>query len=1103
MDALRARATSTETRGGFAFLSETGCVERRLTFRDLDLRARAIAVRLREECRPGDRVLMLYPPGLEFVAAFYGCLYAGVIAVPAYPPRANTRSVGLLAGIVRNAAPAALITSTALHERVLQLTTSEQGIGALPVLDTELARDDDSHAWRAPDVADDDVAFLQYTSGSTGTPKGVRITHHNLSHNLDLIRRRFRLDDAADRQAVLWLPPYHDMGLIGGVLEPVLTDYHVSLFSPLSFAQKPVRWLQAITEHGAVCSGAPDFAYDLCSRKVRDEDLAALDLKTWTIAFSGAEPVRPATLEAFARRFEPAGFRRSAFLPCYGMAESTLLVSGEHTGRAPVVRSVSARELARGRFLPADPGEDTRDYASCGPPADDGDLRIVDPETGNALPTGAIGEVWVASPSVAAGYWEAAEASEAAFGATLAGTGEGPFLRTGDLGTLLEGELFLVGRAKDMLIVRGRNFYPEDLEAALDRRIPGLVPGGIVAVGIEVGDEECLAIVAEVDRHASSEPEDLVTQVRRMISREYELGVTTVALIRQGSLPRTSSGKRQRKACREALVGGDLKLVHAWSETRPGDAADGAPGRAPPSLAGASLADAARAWIVARVAAEAAVPADALDLTLPLDELGVDSLQAATLIGDLGEWAGCELALDTLERHPHIESLAHHAGALRSIHDGLRALGEGERAALLERLAERPGDAVEQDRGIPAEWYRVDRFPESRALRTRLALFDAPGLHNPYFTVHDGPSISRTHVAGGAMVNFSSNNYLDLATDPSVLGAVEDAVARYGTSASGSRLLSGEKPLHRELEQELAAWIGVDDCLTFVGGNTANVSTIGHLLGPGDLVAYDELAHDSVLRGVRLAGASSRPFRHNDPDALDALLTAHRRRHRRVLVFVEGLYSMDGDIPDLARLVEVKTRHRALLMVDECLSIGVLGATGRGIGELRGVRPEAVDVWMGGLSKALASCGGYIGGTRALVDYLRYTTPGFIYTTAMSPANAAAALEALRVLAREPQRVRRLHALADLFRAEAVRRGLDIGRSNGTPVIPVMIPDLQRCLRVHGRLFDRGINVQPIFHPAVPHDASRLRFFVTCSHTDEQIRETVGAVADEVGACGP
>jgi 7-keto-8-aminopelargonate synthetase-like enzyme len=313
-------------------------------------------------------------------------------------------------------------------------------------------------------------------------------------------------------------------------------------------------------------------------------------------------------------------------------------------------------------------------------------------------------------------------------------------------------------------------------------------------------------------------------------------------------------------------------------------------------------------------------------------------------------------------------------------------------------------------------------------------------------------------------------------------------------------LLSGEKTVHRELEEALARWIGVEDCVTFVGGNLANVSTIGHLLGPGDLVCYDELSHDSVLRGAKLAGADVLPFAHNDSAALDVVLSSKRRRFRKVLVFIEGIYSMDGDTPDLRQFVEVKNRHHVMLMVDECLSIGVLGRSGRGIGEAAGVAPNEVDIWMGGLSKALASCGGYIGGSHAMVEYLRYTSPGFVYTTAMSPANAAAALAGLRVLASEPSRVERLHYLADLFRSEAVQAGLDIGRSRGTPVIPIMIPEASQCLQVQQRLFERKINVQPILYPAVPADGSRLRFFVTSAHSEDDIRSTVRAVADEMRA---
>ncbi|MFF7163512.1 type I polyketide synthase [Streptomyces sp. NPDC008086] len=395
---------------------------------------------------------------------------------------------------------------------------------------------------------------------------------------------------------------------------------------------------------------------------------------------------------------------------------------------------------------------------------------------------------------------------------------------------------------------------------------------------------------------------------------------------------------------------------------------------------------------------------------------------------------------------------------------------------------------------LPQDQTRIDRFPEVTAHQERMSLLDRLDLPNPYLRVHEGGMTDTTVVDGRELISFSGFNYLGLASDPRTTEAVEEAVARCGTSASASRLLSGSRPLHLELERELADTLGTEDAITLTSGHATNVTVIGHLVGPDDLIVHDSLAHDSILQGCRLSGATRRPFPHNDAAALDALLTRIRHQYRRVLVVVEGVYSMDGDIADLPALIDVKRRHGALLMVDEAHSIGVIGATGRGIGEYHDVDRGAVDLWGGTLSKALAGCGGYIGAGRSVVEYLRYTAPGFVYSAGMTPANAAASLAALRTMRAEPQRLTRLRENSALFVSLARRAGVDIGASHDSPIVPCIVGDSARTLRLAEALFREGISVNPILHPAVPEELTRLRFFVTCAHTPDQIRRTVDAL---------
>ncbi len=399
---------------------------------------------------------------------------------------------------------------------------------------------------------------------------------------------------------------------------------------------------------------------------------------------------------------------------------------------------------------------------------------------------------------------------------------------------------------------------------------------------------------------------------------------------------------------------------------------------------------------------------------------------------------------------------------------------------------------------VPEVNYKIELFPEVQELEQRLGLAAAFGLKNPYFNVHERVTNDTSVIGGRTMINWSSYNYLGLSGDPHVNRAAQDAIERYGTSVSASRVASGEKPLHRELEHELASFLGSEDSIIMVSGHGVFVTTIGHLVGDGDLILHDSLAHDCILGGARLSGAKRRPFPHNDWQNLEKQLQQLRPHYKRVLIAVEGVYSMDGDICPLPKYIELKKKYGALLLVDEAHSIGVLGETGRGVGEHFKVERTDVDLWMGTLSKSIASCGGYVAGSKALVQYLKYTAPGFIFSVGISPANAGAALEALKQLQAHPEKVQRLHERARLFLKLAKEKGIDTGYSEGSAVVPAILGNSLHALQVSDALKQRGINVQPILYPAVEETAARLRFFVTATHTEQQIRETIQVLAEEI-----
>ncbi|WP_253895921.1 non-ribosomal peptide synthetase, partial [Corallococcus exercitus] len=547
---------------------------------DLDVRARRIATALRERGAVGERVLLLYPPGLDYVAGFFGCLYAGAVAVPAYPPDPMRleRTLPRLRAIIQDARASVVLTTSGILELSDFVFEQAPDFRALHWMATDALPEGGERDWVAPEgVGAESLAFLQYTSGSTGTPKGVMLTHGNLLHNLSLIHGAFQA--RPDSVGVIWLPPYHDMGLIGGILEPLHGGFPVALMSPMAFLKRPMAWLEAVSRFGGTISGGPNFAFDLCVRKSTPEQRQALDLSRWEVAFCGAEPIRPETLERFMEAFGPSGFRREAFYPCYGLAEGTLIVSGGEKSAPPVSVTISGGALERHRAEEvgaAEPG--ARTLVGCGRTLAEQRIAIVDPETLERRAAGEVGEVWVSGASVAQGYWGREDATRETFQARIAREDGGPYLRTGDLGFLRpDGELYVTGRRKDLIILRGRNHYPQDLEATVEAAHAALRPGGGAVFAVEVAGEERAVVVQEIDvrrlgdlRKQLEVADVAVGAIRQRLAESHEVQAHAVVLIEPGSLPKTSSGKVQRHACRAAFLTGTLQEVMAWREELPG-----------------------------------------------------------------------------------------------------------------------------------------------------------------------------------------------------------------------------------------------------------------------------------------------------------------------------------------------------------------------------------------------------------------------------------------------------------------------------------------------------------------------------------------------------
>ena len=671
VDLLQWRAERQPDQVAYRFLVGGELEAKSVTYAQLALQARAIASVLHGSGAKNERALLLFPPGLDYIAAWFGCLYANVVAVPAYPPRAG-RSKARIAAIVDDSEPSFVLTTEATRERETLVSGQIPRLSAAKwVVPAKDVTPDDAAHWVDPGATGSTVAFLQYTSGSTSSPKGVIVSHANLLENLRSAHEAFRYSTASS--GVSWLPPYHDMGLIGGILHPLYAGFPVVLMSPVAFLQRPARWLEAISRTRATVSAGPNSAYRLCARRVTDEDKAKMDLSTWEVAFNGSEPVRGDVLDEFCEAFKSCGFRREAFYPCYGLAEATLLVSGKQGKGAAKRWWVNDLALQEGRAVTAGPHDDHAQLlVSSGQPAPGVRVVIADPQVQTTCGPNEIGEIWVKSPAVTSGYWRRSSTSEGTFHAHLADVDENAgYLRTGDLGVINEGHLYVTGRLSDLIIIRGKNHYPQDIERTIEECHPALQPDRGAAFSIDVDGEERLVVVHEAPgrKDPSGELAAVLDAIRRDVAEEHQLRPYAVVLIRTYSMPRTSSGKVQRRACRAAFLKGDLEVVAEWRDGRN----DGGRERSAheqsarlPRLASKSYsgnerdgrAAEIRAWLVQAVAERLGGDVNAVDVEQPFTYYGLDSVDAVALSGHLGRWLGRDVEPTLVWDYPTIASAA-------------------------------------------------------------------------------------------------------------------------------------------------------------------------------------------------------------------------------------------------------------------------------------------------------------------------------------------------------------------------------------------------------------------------------------------------------------
>jgi acyl carrier protein len=1071
VDLLCWRASHEPERRAYTFLGDGEAEERRVSYGELDRQAQAVAAQLDSlGVAGGERALLFYPPGLKYVAAFLGCLYAGVVAVPAYPPRPN-RSVSRLRTIVADSKATVALTTTHILSRLERRSAYAPEMKSLLWLATDTNRDPAGN-WHRPEMGANTLAFLQYTSGSTAAPKGVMLTHGNLLHNLAMIYHA--LGHTSQSQMVIWLPPYHDMGLIGGLLQPLYAGLPVALMSPTSFLQHPLKWLQAISRLGAHTSGGPNFAYDICARRSTPEERATLDLSSWEVAFTGAEPVRQETLERFAAAFAPCGFRREAFYPAYGLAEATLFVSGGSRTAPPVVLPVKGAELQRDRVVPVSVGEEgARMLVGCGRTLADQKVVVVDPNSLTRCPHDRVGEVWVSGPSVAQGYWGQAEETKHAFRAYLADTGEGPFLRTGDLGFLHHGELFVTGRLKDLIVVRGRNHYPQDIEQTVEQSHVALRPGGCAAFSVGAGEGEQLVVVQELERRyvTNANMGEVVASIRRAVAEHHELQVHAVVLIKTGSIPKTSSGKIQRRATRAAYADGTLAAVATdvlplagmgKHDTGPDTAAPGGPAA---RLGGAEtdrVLSIVRDFVRRRGCSELARFGDSLQ-----GDLGLDSLAVAELLIEVEMAFKVRLGDSVIDELQTVEDVC-------SVVRKASQAGEGDSSAPV-------GIAGRQDQ-------IVRQIPQLGVVVRE----------------QDGRYVK---IDGRWYSDFASANYLGLDLHPTVLASIPDAIKHWGGHPSWTRAVASPQ-IYEDLEEEIARFIGAPHVLLFPTVTLLHSGVLPALASGDSVILLDRAAHNSMQEAAQLAGARGTAvdwFDHNDPTDLEQQLGLHRERSRKIIA-VDGVYSMSGAYPPLPEFVRLARKHGARVYVDDAHGLGVIGENptpdnpygdlGNGVVRYFGLRHDEDIVYVGGMSKAFSSMVAFVTCADEAERRRLSMASTSIFSGPCPTGSLASALAGLK-LSQDYEGAALRQRLLNLTRrlvAGARASGFAVDNTGLFPLVSVRIGAASDVVKACNVLWEHGILITPALFPAVPIDRGALRFTITAANTEEQVCVAIEAL---------
>ncbi|MDM8561158.1 aminotransferase class I/II-fold pyridoxal phosphate-dependent enzyme [Candidatus Parabeggiatoa sp. HSG14] len=1080
IELLRQRVRNQPNKKAYTFLKDGETEEANLTYAQLDQRAQVIAAKLQSMVAARERVLLLYPSGLDYITAFLGCLYADMIAVPAYPPRRN-RSDQRLAAIAADAKAAVVLTTTDILSKTTQQLTHAHELKNLRWIATDNLAEALADNWQMPKIESDTLAFLQYTSGSTGTPKGVMVTHSNILYNSKDIDLGW--GHTQDSVMVTWLPIFHDMGLIYGILQPLYKGFSCYLMTSAAFLQKPFRWLQTISRFCGTHSAAPNFAYELCVQRITPQQRTLLDLSHWQMALNGSEPIRKESLQRFADTFESCGFNPKALCPGYGLAEATLKVSAIRSDKLNFM-TLQSEALAQHKIIKASQEEANNPALShtivgCGFSEIDTQVVIVNQETLMPCASDEVGEIWVSGASIAQGYWNRSNETKYTFHAFMQ-NGEGPFMRTGDLGFLQDEELFVMGRVKDVIIIRGENYYPQDIELTVENSHIALHPSGSAAFSVEIAGEERLVIAQEVKRTAFRKlnVDEVISAIRQAVAEQYELVVYAVLLLRQATIPKTSSGKIQRQACKTGFLENTFKTIVVWQQPEISEQyqetvikkQETASQKQTPLQHLKQVAPNDRYALILSTIRKILSTITGLSKIGNNDNLiesGMDSFAGVEFLDYLEETYEMSLSTTFLRDYPTLHKISGYLELklwpTTDTNTELKLVAEDEMAVSVKELADFS--------------YRF-----ASELKGRRAKID-----------------------GQWYIDYGSCNYLGLDWHPYVMEAVQPALARWGVHPPWTRFLASPQ-IYQELEIKLAKLVAAPYVDVFPTVTLLNMGLMPELIGPEDILFIDQYAHSCLQKAAALCherGSRIVVFRHNDVADLEQRMATVSPSCKKLIV-VDGVYSLDGTHAPLPGLVELGKRYNALIMIDDSHGFGVLGEQptpefpygkrGNGIAKYYDLDYGRDGIiYVGQLSKAYSTMGGFVAYGDITIQTAVRNAFSMIFSGPLPTASLATGIAGLEVNEREGDKTR----TTILERTRLLIRGLqELGYTISSPpdshLIRVTVGTQPTSVEFLKKLMvDEKIIVTPAVYPAVEWTNTGFRFMVTALHTEEDIAETL------------